>query len=145
MTTMQDVRNWLAKHNPLHQGQTKRPGDNNRVTFLYREGKSFRAEKVSKFWLPHKLQRPQSQVTKLFCSLDTQLENMANIKDSFFNDFLLLLKWIESNPEKKDMGVLVDELNISRQCLVAAQKANSVLGCIKSSLASRSRERTLHI
>jgi len=37
--------------------------------------------------------------------------------------------------------MLADEkLNMTRQCALAAQKANHILGCTKSSVASRARE-----
>jgi len=42
---------------------------------------------------------------------------------------------------RRTWGLLVDEkLNVIQQCVLAAQKATCILGCIPSSVASRARE-----
>ncbi|GAB0186412.1 hypothetical protein GRJ2_001106500 [Grus japonensis] len=50
----------------------------------------------------------------------------------------------KSSPEEKDWTVLVDEkLNMTWECTLVAQKTNRILGCIKNSVTSRSREAIL--
>jgi len=48
---------------------------------------------------------------------------------------------LERSSACKDLGVLVDnKLTVSQQCVLVAKKASVILGCIKKSVASRSRE-----
>ncbi|KAK4811191.1 hypothetical protein QYF61_019822 [Mycteria americana] len=50
-------------------------------------------------------------------------------------------EWLGSSPAERHLGVLVDSrLNRSQQCVLAVKRANRILGCIKHSITSWSKE-----
>lgn len=64
--------------------------------------------------------------------------------DNFKHRYRLSREWTQNSPEEKDYGVLVEvKLNILPAHMIAAWSAN--LGCIKSSVISRSREVTISL
>lgn len=66
--------------------------------------------------------------------------------DNFKHRYRLSREWTQNSPEEKDYTVLVEvKLNILPAHMIAAQSANHVLGCIKSSVISRSREVTISL
>jgi len=57
------------------------------------------------------------------------------------HQYMLRDAQLESSFAGKNLGVLVDtNLTISQQHGLGAKKGNGILGCIRSSVASRSRE-----
>ena len=50
-------------------------------------------------------------------------------------------EWLDDCEEERDLGVLVDaQLNMSRQRVRVAKRANGILACIKNNVDRRSRE-----
>ncbi|XP_041279602.1 triadin isoform X2 [Onychostruthus taczanowskii] len=57
------------------------------------------------------------------------------------NNFRLGREWKEASAGEKDLGLLVNErLDMTQQCVLEVKKAVCILGCIKSSVASTSKE-----
>jgi len=57
------------------------------------------------------------------------------------HQYILGATQLESSLTENDLGILVDtKLNMSQPCAPVAKKASGILGCIRQSIASRSRE-----
>jgi len=57
------------------------------------------------------------------------------------HQYMLGATHLESSFAEEDLGVQVGtRLNTSQQCALATKAANDILGCMKQSIASRSRE-----
>ncbi|KFV78388.1 hypothetical protein N308_05547, partial [Struthio camelus australis] len=57
------------------------------------------------------------------------------------HQYRLGVDWLQSSSAEKDLGVLVDnKLSMSQPCALVAKEANGLLGCIRQSVASRTRE-----
>lgn len=57
------------------------------------------------------------------------------------HQYMLWANWLGSSLAEKDLGVLVDtKLSVSQQCALATKNANSLLGCIRKNIVSRSRK-----
>ena len=62
-------------------------------------------------------------------------------RNNLMHQHTLRAKWMASGSAEKDQGVLMDnKLNMSQQGALAIKRANSILGCIRKGVSSRSRE-----
>jgi len=93
---------------------------------------------------PHEAQQGQLQGARSCTHVEAtpnileslRLEKASKIIKSNYQ-YRLGHKGIQSSPEQ-DLGVLVGEnLDINQQCVLTAQKAIHILGCLNSSVASR--------
>ena len=68
-------------------------------------------------------------------------EDRCLARKSPLQRYRLGIDWLGSSSTEEDLGVMLDsKLNLSLQCAQGAQKANSILGCMNSRIASRLRE-----
>ncbi|XP_039563240.1 triadin isoform X6 [Passer montanus] len=77
---------------------------------------------------------------------NAKCEVLHLVWDSPKNNFRLGREWKETSAGEKDLGLLVYErLDMTQQCVLEVKKAVCILGCIKSSVASTSKELILSL
>ncbi|GAB0179162.1 mitochondrial enolase superfamily member 1 [Grus japonensis] len=88
------------------------------------------------------LDRPESWVKRNHLKFSKSKCRVLNLgKNNPKHQYRLEVDLLGSSTVEKDLGVLVDsKLSMSQQHALVAKAANGVLGCIKKSVASRSRE-----
>jgi len=61
-------------------------------------------------------------------------------RNNLMQQYVLGATWLESSLVETDLGILVDtKLNVRQQFALAAKVASCILGCVRQSIASRSR------
>ena len=89
------------------------------------------------------LDRWESWVRKIMMRTDKSKHGVLHLeRNACLHQYRLGDDLLETSTEEH-LGVLVDNrLTMNQQCALVAKKANSILGCIRNSMASRSREDT---
>ncbi|GAB0184029.1 mitochondrial enolase superfamily member 1 [Grus japonensis] len=63
------------------------------------------------------------------------------VRNNLTHQYMLGTTQLESSLAEKDPDVLVDtKLNMNQQCAPVAKKATGILGCVRPSVAGRSKE-----
>ncbi|PKU46420.1 hypothetical protein llap_3269 [Limosa lapponica baueri] len=74
-------------------------------------------------------------------AFDTVSHNILIGRNNPIHQYKLGADLLEGSSVDRDLGVLVDnKLTMRQQCALVPKKANGLLGCMKKSMASRSRE-----
>lgn len=66
-----------------------------------------------------------------------KMQSPSPVDDNSMHQHTVWVDWLESRFEENILGFMVDsKLTMSQQCALAAEKANSILCCIRKKVAS---------